>query len=365
MLLTGRPASSGHRQIYFGEPARSPDQKSLELWLQSDEAHSRRILLILDDLDGIDVSLRKRIRRHLVTSAADCIFTTRDPLMAAKGGDWDAVSFEVPRLEEPASIILMRYLMSGNPNGEAPERELTELTGPSFQAYPELTASTVKADPENDVMSQVVNRLGGSPAAILISCGFAKAHHVSQPVHECLRQFLRDWTPEDLVMYRWDDMTYPYTLCKSFELSKSRLLRNTSESQPYPEYKPCILILLVLSALDLDVFGDGVMKRLCTYFESLLNEESPLLQPLRTSPKNSFIEDLKTLTKESRLRACITQLTRVSLLKRIGHDSIRLDALTRICALRMGEQADIPSGLLDHVRCHSLLQVSHSSGYAS
>lgn len=219
----GDTISSSHRQIYFAEPSRSPDGKSLELWLQSEEAHSRRILLVLDDLDGVDVSVRKRIRRNLITNAVDFVFTTRDPLLAAQGGDWEATSIEVPRLEEPAAINLLKYLMQENSDEAreeiptvpqelyAPETDalmpstvvnFQTPTRPSSERNAVIRAADI-ADPAI-IMSAFVNNLERRPAAIIIGWGFAKAHYLARPPYKCLQQALHDWSPEDLIIHRWD-----------------------------------------------------------------------------------------------------------------------------------------------------------------
>ena len=317
--------SSVHEQIYFPEPTHSPDSKSLEIWLQSQEAHSRKILLVLDDLDGIDVSLRKRIRRHLATTAVNLIFSTRDPLLFAKGGDWDAISFELPPLLQPAAMELTWYLMSDVSSASDEDR-----------------ASQAE---ESDV-SRFAERLERSPAAIIIGCGFAKTHHVLYSVDECLRQFLDNWAPKNLIMYRWDDMTYPYTLRRSFELSMSRLFRNTSGNHDNFEYGLCILCLQVLSFFKLQVIKDGDLNRLCTYFESLLEKAAENFVPTW---------ELKALTMEHRLRACITELTRVSLLQRSDHNGIKLEALTGICALQFEVSAPYPSVLRNYIEQHPLI----------
>lgn len=336
------------------------------MWLQSEEAHSRKILLVLDDLDGVDVSVRRRIRRYLITNGVDFVFTTRDPLLAAKGGDWEATSIEVPQLEELAAINLLEYLMredSDKTREELPTvpQELCALetdalmpptvVNPLIHTYPSSKRNAVieAVDPAI-IRSAFVNNLERKPAAIIIGWGFAKAHYLARPGYKCLQQTLHDWSPEDLIIHRWDSMTYPYTLNKAFQLSCARLLRNTSIGDSSVNNRQCRLVLYVLSTSSLSVFGDDEMRDLCNYFQSFIDfQESHSTvsdsESLVSWRNQSVVNDLVSLTKMSRLSACFTELIKVSLLCRDDNGLITLDTLTKVCTLRLSHPNSDP-GLL-------------------
>lgn len=341
----------------------------MELWLQSEEAHSRKILLVLDDLDGVDESIRKRIRRYLITNVVDFVFTTRDPLLAAKGGDWEATSIEVPQLEELAAINLLEYLMREDKD-EAREELPTvpqKLCTPETDALmpPTVVNPSIHANPSSErnavigaaniadpavIMSAFVNNVERRPAAIIIGWGFAKAHYLARPAHKCLQQTLQDWSPEDLIIHRWDSMTYPYTLNKAFQLSCARLLRNTSIGDSSVNYRQCHLVLYVLSTSSLSIFGDDELRDLCNYFQSFIDiQESHSTvsdaESLVSWRKQSVADELVSLTRMSRLGACFTELIKVSLLCRNDKGLITLDTLTKVCTLRLSQSNSDP-GLL-------------------
>ena len=67
--------------------------------MKSTRDESSRILVILDDLDGLDLDHHRNMSRMFAANTLDLIHTARDPLMAEKDMVWEARDFEVPSLQ--------------------------------------------------------------------------------------------------------------------------------------------------------------------------------------------------------------------------------------------------------------------------
>ena len=74
----------------------------LRVWLdmaQAREVNVLQVLVILDDVDGVESTELFDISRMVSGDGADVIFTTRDPTIADRTSCMDATNFDVPPLQ--------------------------------------------------------------------------------------------------------------------------------------------------------------------------------------------------------------------------------------------------------------------------
>lgn len=195
-------------RLYFSDADATSLTKALEVWLKSTQDESR-ILVILDDLDGLDIAHHRIISRMFAADTLNLIYTGRDPLLAETGMIWEAKNFEVPPLEEEhAAVLLQDFIMDCR--SQRRNQKLSDLLN--------------KAMPDTDrvMTADVVNRLGALPAAITIASHYAKDHFKS------LDRLLPDLDNGHILQFRRDGTKYTHTLLESFEVSKGRLQRNTN-----------------------------------------------------------------------------------------------------------------------------------------
>ena len=302
--------SQRHPRLYFSDGDARSLTRALEVWMNQDR--SSRKIVILDDLDGLDVAHHRTISRMFAADAIDLIYTARDPLMADTGMIWEAKDFEVPALQGEQAAALLLSLMT---DMRFQRRNQTILNS-HYASVP---------DTKKVIMANVVNRLGAIPAAIIIASHYAKDHFGSTESPRSFERLLHDWDHGDILNFRRDMLKYTHTILESFELSKTRLQRNTGGKSDQNLYRISLTALKLLSALHLSSFRrealDVFCKTICEY--DLNHSDSPLDGDLRLLCENP-----------SMINPSVTELIRVSLLSGPDADgNIKLNTLTTSCVL--------------------------------
>ena len=71
----------------------------LQPWFKSLREDQSKILVVLDDLDGLSFQKRETLADSFHGDAVDFLYTTRDPLMSTTDFVWEATNFDVPALD--------------------------------------------------------------------------------------------------------------------------------------------------------------------------------------------------------------------------------------------------------------------------
>ena len=210
--------------------------KTLEVWTRSMQDEPSKILVVLDDLDGLDVAHHKKISHMFAPDTLDLIYTARDPLMADSGMIWEAQDFEVPGLQGEHAAALFEDFMTASRF----QRRNQKSCHPSDEA-------AVSAN-----IAEVVNRVGALPTAIIIASHYVKDHSRSMTTLKSLEWLIDDWDNGQMLQFRRDTAKYIYTILESFEVSKTRLERNTQGKPIKDLYRLSLTVLKLLSVLRLD-----------------------------------------------------------------------------------------------------------------
>ena len=306
----GTSRSEEHQAFYFSAPSSGFLMKSLEIWLRTARDDGSRILLILDDLDGLEAEKRQELSRSLSGDSLDLIFTTRDPLMAELGMTWDAAQIHVPPLQVDDAIDLLLFHMKRNRAAKTP---------------------ILKHTSDKEHGERLVKCLGPLPSAIINGSHYLKDKLAATPDDLAFDQFLVQWSLDGsqspILSTRRTDIRYQYTMKESFAVSISRLERNTRNSNITDLYSLCLCMVRLLSMMNTLEIHRKQFHRFPEY-----------VRP-RTRPEVFFKHEpmekpdiyLWKLTNDSNLvNSCLVELKRVSLLSEPGEDGVViLNALVR------------------------------------
>lgn len=297
--------SQTNPRLYFSDAGATPLTKLLEAWMKSTRDESSRLLVILDDLDGLNVAHHRTVSLMFAADTLDLIYTARDPLMADREMIWEAKNFEVPALQgDHAADLLQDFMM---------DRRITRRNKKVFD-------SLDVSDIDRGVTAVVVNRLGALPAAITIA-----SHYVNDHFFTSLERLLDDWDNGHILRFRRDTSKYTHTMLESFELSKVRLQRNTNGKSPENLYRLSLAVLELFSVLHLKSFKPEDLDLFC----KILGDYP------RNGSQAPLDLDLQFLSGNCRvMKRCVTELIRVSLFSGPDADgSIKLNNLIISCAL--------------------------------
>ena len=292
-------------QLYFSDTDPTSLTFYLEVWMNSTFEDSR-ILVILDDLDGLENDQHPEVSRKFTAETLDLVYTTRDPSMSGPGLIWEAENFEVPPLEEDHAGRLLEILMRDyrvrsqrRTSGRTQTYAKTELTG------------------------EIVKRLGSLPAAIVIGFHFVKDTSILGVTAETLERELYNYGVANLLHYRPPTLKYTHSILESFEVSKSRLKRNVRAGETQETlYELSLMVLQLLSVLHLGSFSQKTLAMLCDMLgDDRRSDHRPLWQFLRSA-------------RYSEVCRCVKELIHVSLLSEADSDGIiTLNELTISCCI--------------------------------
>lgn len=138
-------------------------------WVRSEHDESSRVLVVLDDLDGLHRGNHKELSGVFATDTIDLIYTSRNPFLAHNGGSWPAKILKVPALPQDDAVKLSYSMLSDQT--QAANHEIT----------PDR-----RADDDRNVAQEVVRRLDYIPAAIIVALHFAQQRFGTTKVLETL-----------------------------------------------------------------------------------------------------------------------------------------------------------------------------------
>ncbi|KAG8534344.1 uncharacterized protein KY384_001188 [Bacidia gigantensis] len=283
-------------RLYFPELHSIPLDIALTGWIKSQHDPSSRVLVVLDDLDGIDAAGRQKVHRELSSDTVDLIYTTRNPMFARRANFWPANHIKVSPLEPLQAIQLLHSL-----NVEEVDEVQTRIP-----------------DTEGAV-SQIVRRLDCVPAAIIVASQYATHQYGSRSVN-ANNQLLNRWPEKRIMTFVRETPQYPFSVYGSLEVSRARLQRISERDEiSRNTYKLSLFLLWMLSRLKWSSFHREDVEGLC---RTLWNH-------CLTNMTHDFEIDIQILGDDLEQAAdCIAQLIQVSLLTEDSGDSILLNDIT-------------------------------------
>ena len=281
----------------------------LKVWLRTAQAHQSKVLIVLDDLDGLEPSELPELSELISGDHIEVIYSTRDPMMADHTSYMYAANFNVPPLEPSDAQGLFKQLRNPHP-------ALAHLRSPG------IVDSSSLPDTEN--ISKLVAKVGHLPAGIVNATHYFKDNFASANPY-ALSAFLAKWegteaVKDGLLQFRRRTFIYPHTMQASFEVSLSRLKRNIG-SVNARLYTCSLCLLQLLSMMDVSEFARSELESLCALLEKFLDSEKV---------ENTVLRYLSGDTSVA--HRCITELVHVSLLSDSGdRDIVLLNNLTKAC----------------------------------
>ena len=299
-----------------------------KVWLRTAQAHQSKILIILDDLDGLEPSELPELSKLISGDHIEVIYSTRDPMMADQTSYMYAANFNVPPLEPADARNLFVQLSNPHP-------ALAHLRSPG------ILETLSSREVEN--ISRLVANVGHLPAGIVNATHYFKDNFASANPF-ALGAFLERWgeteaVKNSLLQFRRRTFIYPHTMQASFEVSSSRLKRNLGAESPRL-YTCSLCLLYLLSIMNVSKFARSELESLCALLDWFLDSENV---------ENTVIRYLSS--DMSIAHRCVTELVHVSLLSDLGErDFLLLNNMTRACVwltmkLNKGEIAQLEQDL--------------------
>ena len=281
----------------------------LKVWLRTAQADQSKILIVLDDLDGLEPSELPELSDLIGGDHIEVIYSTRDPMMADKTSYMYAANFDVPPLESGDARDLFKQLSSQHP----------ALAHQQNRGIVDTPAAA-----ETEVISKLVANVGHLPAAIVNATHYFKDSFASANPY-ALAAFLAKWegseaVKKSLLQFRRRTFIYPHTMQASFGVSMSRLERSLGMENS-DLYNCSLCLLRLMSIMDVNEFARTELESFCALLERFL---------ISQHIENKLLRDLSSDT--SFAHRCITELVHVSLLSEPGHrDLLLLNNLTKAC----------------------------------
>ena len=317
---------------FYFSPVNMADLVSiLKRWLRATPVDGSRILVVLDDLDGLEPSHQEQYSLAFSGEAVDLIYTTRDPSMADEGMLWPATKFEVSSLQVEEAVNVLEHISQDNSAARTRSIETSEEQ-----------ASVLKHDTTRKAqMNEIVTRLGALPAAIIIGSHYVKDKLGSNWDPASYQKFLDLWNQDrgksKILKSRRAMLRYHHSMLASFELSLDRLRRNVKDVVGYdtPE-KHCLIVLQLLSAMDLhEISGDAMSE----FKRALSSAWQHLRGNLREAKFSDVVLDSQSIDNGISIDECVMELVKVSLLTVRSTDrALLLNNVTQACALTVPNQ---------------------------
>ncbi len=274
----------------------------LKLWLKTAQADKPKVLIVLDDLDGLEPSKLSELSDLISGDHIEVIYSTRDPMIADQTSYMSAANFDVPPLTPDDALDLFLRLMNPHP-GFAQGRDPGPIT-------------------DLETTAQLLTSIGHLPAAIVNATHYSKDNYGSTNP-DALREFLAKWNSSvkgGILQFRRRTFIYPHTMQASFEVSLTRLKRNLGIESPRL-YNCSLYLLRLLSLMGVNEFARnelGNFGALLRYFISREKAENAILHHLSSDA--------------SVIHRCVTELVHVSLLSDPeGRGILVLNNLTKAC----------------------------------
>ena len=285
-------------------------------WLKQIPNRDQRILLLLDDLDGLDPAEHEKYSLMFAGDAIDLIYTARDPSMADPSMIWQAINIDVPPLQMDQAVDLLGQFSRDN----RPTRR--KLTRESSQVVPTVHGG----HEEKAQMRDIATCLGALPAALAMGSHYMKDNLASKWNADGYKEFLDLWTQDDgkrhVLQSHRAMLKYRHSIIASFEVSLQRMRRNIvlqASHDALTDY--CLKLLQLFSAMDVEEISRDDLARL----KIILHTAPP---PLLDLPIMLGTMSIKPLERS------LSELTKVSLLTERSTDgTLLLNNVIKVCAL--------------------------------
>ena len=288
-------------------------------WLRNGQFNNSKVLVILDDVDGLETSELSDVSNMISSDQVEVIYTTRDPTIADPSSHMQASNFEVAPLQPATADGLLQQLRNPTSLGIAHRRH----------------SSIGPLNGDIEFASKITASLGHLPAAIVNASHFLVDNFGSAKY--AMQVFLHRWesndTRHEILEYRRRTTRYPYSMRASYEISVRRLERNT-ETGPERLF-PCSLTLLrLLCFMDVESFTQDQLEDLKVLLGDFIISK-PEESDVRTSLEHMSRDIIPVFR-------CITELAHVSLLSSAsGTSMIVINSLTKACVrLCKGDSLD-------------------------
>ena len=296
----------------------------LKVWLgmaQARQANDPQVLVILDDVDGLESSELFELSQMIIGDGIDVVFTTRNPTLADQTSYMDAANFDVPPLKEHHAGDLLDVLTKPNSkNRRGTPAAVTAATGAS----------------ETEFLAEVAANMGYLPAALVSGSHYLMDNLASRNLH-ALSSYYAKWDSSE---YRWEILQfrrtssrYPHTIYNSFQVSLQRLRRNT-EGEGLALYFCCLNLLRLLSALEVERFARVELESLCELLAQFIQKETQDIARSKEGEVELFVSLRRLSEDASKAPRCAAELLHVSILTDPdGAGVLVLNSLTRACVM--------------------------------
>ena len=333
-LVTGEDRRGA--AFYFSPVSVSDLVNILKRWLRSTPDNDSRILVVLDDLDGLDPKLHEEYSLLFSGNALDLIYTTRDPWMADPGMFWEAFKFDVPSLQIDEAVHVLEHVSR--------DRRPTAQEVSSGTA---IHDSVLEGEAARKVqMQKVATRLGALPAAIILGSHYMKDRLGSKWNVDSFQEFLELWDQDsddtlvnnisrsDILTSHRTMLKYRHSMLSSFRVSVERLSREagTSNGTSNDRKTYSLRLLELFSAMGLYEISRHDLSELKS---ALSRAKQDLQGNLRRVPDFSdVVSRPEQLRYSISINDCISELIKVSLLtERPTKGTLVLNNVTKACAL--------------------------------
>ncbi len=300
----------GYAFFYVSDQRLNHLQAMLSVWLRNGRFDESKVLIILDDVDGLGTSELSDLSNLISSDQVEVIYTTRDPTIADPSSHMQASNFEVAPLQPATADGLLQQFR--NPTSPGITHRRHDNIDPSKG--------------EIDLTSKITACLGYLPAAIINASHYLVDNFGSANPY-AMQAYFRRWESDDarheILQYRRRTTRYPYTMRASYEVSVRRLKRNT-ETGPKGLFLCSLTLLRLLCFMDVESFAEDQIEDLRTLLGDFITSKSER-SAVRTSLE-SMSQDIIPIFR------CITELGHVSLLSfRDGTSIVMINSLIKAC----------------------------------
>ena len=300
----------------------------LGAWLRNGRFGDSKVLIILDDVDGLKASELSDLSNMISSDQVEVIYTTRDPTIADPSSHMQASNFAVEPLQPATADGLLQQLR--NPASPGITHQRHNGNGPSKEEIE-----------SNSKITAITASLGHLPAAIVNASHFLIDNFGSANAN-AMQAYLRRWESDDtrheILQYRRRTTRYPYTMRASYEVSMRRLKRNT-ETGPESLFLCSLTLLRLFCFMNVESFTRDQLEGLKVL----------LMDCLISDPENSEVRtSLEHISQDIiPIYRCITELVHVSLLSSSDGASIMvINSLIKAC-VRLYKQNSLRTQLDD------------------
>ena len=280
-------------------------------WLRNGRFGDSKVLILLDDVDGLKTSELSDLSNMISSDQVEVIYTTRDPTIADPSSHMQAKNFAVVPLQPTTADGLLQ-----------------QLRNPASPGITHRRHSSIVL-PEKEILStsKITASLGHLPGAIVNASHFLVDNFGPTSPYATqayLHRWQSDATRHEILQYRRRTTRYPFTMQESYENSVCRLERNT-ETGPKSLFLCSLTLLRLLCFMDVESFAQEQIEDLKTLLGSFVTSRSE---------KSEVGASLEYMSQDSiPIFRCITELAHVSLLSfSDGTSIVEINSLIKACA---------------------------------